>query len=299
VKPKRKSVARRPRGARWQSRHDDTKPQVVIVGYGRLGAALAFRLKAAGWPVAVLPRSAESVRRAGLSGQRLADHDDLAGAQLCLLAVPDAQVASAALAVVDDLGPKTALLHLAGALDLSVFTSQEALAKRPLGSFHPLVAVSDAKDTLEGHAVALASSERALMPLLYRMALALRLTPLEVPEARRAAYHAGAVLSAGLLVALLDAAVAALEEAGIPREAALGALRPLSESALSGVAQRGLNDGLTGPIARGDLATIERHLAALPAELGALYRQLSRRALALTKSRLPVETVRALERLLA
>jgi predicted short-subunit dehydrogenase-like oxidoreductase (DUF2520 family) len=290
-------VVKKPRAARWRTRATTGKPSVVIVGYGRLGAALAMRLKAAGWPVAVLPRSEASVRRAAKVGIKLADHEDLSSAVLCVLAVPDSSVSAAAAVVAEDLGPDTALIHCAGALDLDAFGG--SAIKRKRGSFHPLVAISDPRDPLADHSVALAATDRALMPVLWRMALALRMRPIEVPEARRAAYHAGAVMSAGLLVALLDAACAALAEAGVEPEAALNALLPLSASALQGVEKRGLSRGLTGPIARGDVSVVRAHLEALPPPLASVYKLLSSRALALAGETLPSETRIALQRLLS
>jgi predicted short-subunit dehydrogenase-like oxidoreductase (DUF2520 family) len=198
--------------------------------------------------------------------------------------------------VEEDLGPNTALVHCSGALPLSVFAGSRT--KRAVGSFHPLAAISDPKDSLSGHAVALASTDRELHAQLERMAVALDMSAIEVPETGRASYHAGAVLSAGLVVALLDGAVSALEEAGLDRELALKSLLPLTTSALRGVQSRGLEKGLTGPVVRGDVSVVQAHLEALPAELGSLYRLLSRRALRLTPA-LPPETRLALERLLA
>lgn len=270
-------------------------PRVVLVGFGRVGGALALGLRAAGWDLTVLPRSPDSVRRAAALKIVLADHEDLRTAQICILAVPDSAVVPAMELVEEDLGPSTALVHCSGALPLTVLSSK---AKRPLGSFHPLAAISDHKDSLAGHAVALASTDRALHGHLVRLAEALEMSPIEVPETGRAAYHAGAVLSAGLFVALLEGAVSALQEAGIDREVALKALLPLSGSALRGVQARGLEKGLTGPVVRGDVGVVHAHLEALPSELGGLYRLLSRRALRLTRN-LPPETRLALERLLA
>jgi predicted short-subunit dehydrogenase-like oxidoreductase (DUF2520 family) len=295
---RRAKIEKKPRAARWQTRANAPKPRVIVVGFGRVGGALALRLKAAGWPVAVLPRSNESVRRAARLGLKLADHEDLSAAVLCVLAVPDAVVVSTALGLVDDLGKDTALVHCAGALDLDAFGASASMVKRLRGSFHPLVAISDARDPIADHSVAVAASDRALMPVLWRMALALRMRPIEVPEGRRAAYHAGAVMTAGLMVSLLDAAVAALGEAGIERTAAINALLPLAASALEGVNKRGLEKGLTGPIARGDVSVVRAHLEALPPPLASLYKLLSARALALVGDTLPAETRIALQRLL-
>ncbi len=285
---------------RWGTRARPGKihPKVVVVGFGRLGGAVALGLRKAGWPVTVFPHSGESVRRAVQLKLKLADHEALRAAELCLLAVPDNVVARATASVKEDLGPTTALLHCAGALDLSVFGDDVEMLRRPRGSFHPLCAISDPLDDLAGHAVALSATDRELMPVLWRMAIALRLRPIEVPEARRAAYHAGAVMSAGLLVALASAATSALAEAGIIEDAALGALLPLMRSAIRGVELRGLSRGLTGPVPRGDLTVVQAHLAALPADLAEIYRVLSLRSLKLVQDQLPAETRNALERTL-
>jgi predicted short-subunit dehydrogenase-like oxidoreductase (DUF2520 family) len=276
-------------------RHAPSPPEVVIVGFGRLGGALALGLRRARWPVAVLTRSADAVRRAAVQGFTLADHDHLRAARLCLLAVPDAAISAATALVEDDLSAGAALVHLSGALGLAAFAG--ARTRRPFGTFHPLAAISDPTDSLAGHAVAVAATEKELVPVLERMARALELAPLSVPETGRAAYHAGAVMSAGLLVSLAEAAVSALEHAGLERDVALSALLPLMGSALRGVEARGLEKGLTGPVVRGDVGVVQAHLEALPPELGGIYRLLSRRALRLATT-LPAETRLALERLL-
>jgi predicted short-subunit dehydrogenase-like oxidoreductase (DUF2520 family) len=130
------------------------------------------------------------------------------------------------------------------------------------------------------------------------MAEELGLQVLEVPEQHRAAYHAGAVLSAGCAVALMASAVEALGEAGIAEEHALVALLPLMRSALRGMEARGLAGGLTGPVVRGDAEVIAAHLKALPAEVAAVYRLLSLQALRLARPRLSPQAHSALTRLL-
>lgn len=274
------------------------RPPIVVVGFGRLGGAIALGLQRARWPVTVFPRSGESVRRTVAFGLRLADEESLSRAAAVLLAVPDSAVAQLAESIKADLGPHTAIIHCAGALDLSVFGTDAASLRRPRGSFHPLVAVSDPTDSLAEHAVALSASSRELMQLLTRMAADLKLEAIEVSEARRTAYHAGAVMSAGGLVSLASAAIDAFGEAGIEPEAAARALLPLMRSALRGVQARGLQRGLTGPVARGDLDVVRAHMDALPTELAEVYRLLSLRALKVAGSRLPPETRVAMEKLL-
>lgn len=291
---------RRTKTAKTQRRARATvkPPRVVVVGFGRVGGALALGLRDAGWEVSTLPRSGESVRRAASLKVVLADHDALRGAELCFLAVPDSAVAQAAELVEEDLNPTAAVVHCSGALTLDGLGAAPQRSGRPVGSFHPLVAISDPLDSLEGASAAVAASGRDLLPLLQRVARTLQMKPVEVPETGRAAYHAGAVMSAGLLVALADAAVCALEHAGLSRDEALEGLLPLMRSALRGVETRGLARGLTGPVVRGDVSVVQAHLATLPADLGAIYRLLSQRALKLTQN-LPSETRLALERILA
>src|SRR4051812_3685926 len=278
-----------------RARSQRTRPEVVVVGFGRLGGAIARGLQRARWPVTVFPRSAESVRRTVAFGLKLADQDSFGQAAIVLLAVPDTAVAQLAATLLPDLGEHTALVHCAGALDLSVFGTDPDSLRRPRGSFHPLVAVSDPTDPLAGHAAALSASTRPLLQLLSRMATDLDLTPIEVPEARRAAYHAGAVLAAGGLVSLASAAIGAFAAAGISEEDAIKALLPLMKSAIRGIESRGLQRGLTGPVARGDLAVVQAHLSALPAELAELYRLLSLRAVGLVGAKLPNETTAAMK----
>lgn len=271
------------------------RPRVLVVGGGRLGGALALSLSARRWPVRLYSRTEENRRRARSLGLKLATPEDLAQARVALLCVPDKVVPQVAQEMSQTLGRGAALVHCAGALSLQALGSPRG---RSTGSFHPLCAVSDPRDSLAGHAVAISTRSRALKTILQRMARDLELQVLEVPEARRAAYHAGAVLSAGCTVALMSVAVEALGHAGIPEEQALTALLPLMRSALRGMEARGLAGGLTGPVVRGDASVVAAHLSSLPPEVAEVYRLLSKRALQLAEPRLTPEARSALTKLL-
>jgi predicted short-subunit dehydrogenase-like oxidoreductase (DUF2520 family) len=111
-------------------------------------------------------------------------------------------------------------------------------------------------------------------------------TPLALDGAAMVRYHAAAAIASNYVVALLDAAVGLLQSAGVDEQAALGALVPLAQSAVANVGDKGLAQGLTGPIRRGDSGTVARHLAALASDpaLSELYRVLGRRALGLAQA---------------
>ncbi len=272
------------------------RPRVLVVGSGRLGGALALSLSARRWPVSVLSRSEEGQSRVESLGLKPATAKDVARARIALLCVPDKAVPETARDMSRTLGRGAALVHCAGALSLQALAAPRG---RPTGSFHPLCAVSDPRDSLAGNAVAISTRSRALKAHLRRMAKDLELRVLEVPEARRAAYHGGAAITASGSVALLSASVEALVHAGIPADDALAALVSLMRSALRGVEARGLSKGLTGPLVRGDAGVVASHLEALPAEVLEDYRLLSRRALRLVEARLAPEARERLTRLLA
>ncbi len=269
---------------------------MVIVGAGRLGGALGLALSAKRWPVRLYSRGDEGRQRAEALGLKPATPADLKRARAVLLCVPDAAVPTVARELSATLPRSAALVHTAGALSLDALGPATGRAR---GSFHPLCAVSSPRDSLAGHTAAISTRSPALRDILRRMAGDVGLRVIDVPEAHRAAYHAGAVMSAGGLVALADAAVAALGAAGIPSEDALAALLPLMRSALRGVEARGTSGGLTGPIVRGDAGVVGSHLAALPEDVAPLYRLLSRRALGLASDRLSPGARAALERLLS
>jgi len=261
----------------------------VVVGVGRLGSAISVQLAKAGWPVTVRTQSPSGRRQARRLDLVEADARALSGAELCLLTVPDGAVAAVARAVAPLLGAKTGLVHCAGALTLEVL--QPAAAGRPTGSFHPLVSVTGPETLLAGHSVAIATRSRVLAPLLGRLAHALGLRPLRVPEDGRATYHAGAAMGASGLVSLLDAAIAAWVAAGVSEREAMTALAALMRSALAGAEVRGTVAALTGPVVRGDAEVVQAHVRGLPPEVLPIYLALQQRVLGHASARLPRPTV--------
>ena len=262
---------------------------MVVVGVGRLGSAISVQLRKSGWPVTVRTQSPAGRRQARRLELVEADAAALSRADLCLLTVPDGAVAPVSRAVAPLLGKTTGLVHCAGALTLEVL--QPAAAGRPTGSFHPLVSVTGPETPLAGHSVAIATRSRVLAPLLGRLAQALGLRPLRVPEEGRAAYHAGAAMAASGLLALLDAAVAAWRAAGVAERDALAALAALMRSAVAGAEARGIVPALTGPVIRGDAEVVQAHVRGLPPEVLPIYLALQQRVLAHAAARLPHHTV--------
>lgn len=261
------------------------KPSVFVVGAGRLGSAIARGLEAAGWKVGAWTRS-EGPRPPGhVPAESGPLPRAIEKADLVLLAVPDRVVHEMAerLAAERLAHEGQVVAHLSGALRLAAL-EPAGRAGAALGSLHPLVAVPAGDAPLAGAVAAIAGDPEAER-LLRRVAADLSLEPLVVPEEQRVRYHAAASLAANGLIALADQAAGVLWAAGIPHDQAFGALVPLLASSLQGLAERGLPDALTGPVARGDADVVEAHLGAL-AGTPALdaYRALSRGALSLARA---------------
>jgi predicted short-subunit dehydrogenase-like oxidoreductase (DUF2520 family) len=210
-----------------------------LIGPGRAGRSLATALSNAGW---------------GLAGM-LGRHDDLRsaahGVDALVIATPDGVVAPVSAAV--DPSPTTVVLHLAGSLGLDVLAPHSRRA-----SVHPLVTLpeprSGASRLRAGGFFAVAGD-----PLALDLVAALGGQPLTVPDDARAAYHAAACLAANHVVALLGQVERVAATAGVP----LAAFIELARGAVDDVAAVGPARALTGPLARGDRDTVERHRAAL------------------------------------
>lgn len=201
--------------------------RTLIVGRGRMGTALAR----------LLPDAAIAGR--GATG---------AAYELVLLAVPDAEISAAAARI----APGPIVAHLSGATGLGVLGAREAF------SVHPLLAVTGADTDFAGAYAAIdATSERALAAAEH-LADELALRTFRVASADRPAYHAAASIAANFLVTVEDFAERLAATAGVPRVA----LAPLASAALTGWARDGAA-ALTGPIARGDDATVSAQRAAL------------------------------------
>lgn len=201
----------------------------------------------------------ESVRIVGAEGRvgsavsaRLSERGvrlDADDPQLVLLCVPDRAIAGVAAAT--PLGPWIA--HVSGATPLAALEPHT----RRFG-LHPLQTFSKARgpeqlDDAWGAVTAETDEARALG---FELTETLGLHPFELDDSKRAAYHAGAAVASNFLVTLRAAGRSLLEAAGAPAEA----LDPL----IRGVMDNGYE--LTGPIARGDWETVERHLTMIRVE---------------------------------
>jgi predicted short-subunit dehydrogenase-like oxidoreductase (DUF2520 family) len=235
-------------------------PACAVVGAGRLGTVLA----------------------AALGAPALKRNEPVPDVGVVLLCVPDGQIASAAQQIPD--GPL--LGHCSGATGLDVFAGREGF------SLHPLMSVPTGSDpsVLRGAGAAVDGTSERSLATAHALAATLGLKATRVEPEDRVAYHAAGAMAANFLVALEACAEQLAATAGISREQ----LAPLVLATARQWAELGPEAALTGPIVRGDEATVTRHrqavaerapdLLALWDELTAATRAVAGRTRAMTRT---------------
>ena len=215
---------------------------VRVIGTGRAGSALASRLREAGLAVS-------------------AGREPLGDAELVLLAVPDGAIAEVAGAV--PIGPWIG--HVSGATSVTALAPHERRF-----SLHPLqtLTADSGAGQLDGAWAALTYETDEAGQVARWLADQLGLRAFELADADKPLYHAGAAIASNFLVTLYRVAARLLVETNAPPEALVPLMRRVIENGFQ----------LTGPIARGDWATVDAHLAAIrerTPEVEAVYRALA------------------------
>lgn len=277
------------------------KPDVSIIGAGRLGTTLALALAGKDYAItSVVARRFSSARKAAglLDGdtQALAvkQLDSLRPADLFLIATPDDQIGSVVAQLARlEIGRKAAL-HTSGALSEDVLAPLHDKGWRT-GSIHPLVSVSDTRESLTALRGAFWSVEgdKGALRLAKAIVRDLGGTSFSIRSEDKPLYHAAAVMSAGNVVALFDVALEMLVQCGLSRKTARSILVPLIASTVRNLESKDPADALTGTFARGDLETVKLHLAALKrnklADANELYRLLGKRSMRLLNKHLSIK----------
>jgi predicted short-subunit dehydrogenase-like oxidoreductase (DUF2520 family) len=197
---------------------------------------------------------------------------------IVFLAIPDDTVLPAAAMLARSgkrIPESVAFVHVSGALTLDAL--EPLRARHPVGSFHPLQTFPEPRPpaSLRGIVVAIDANAAPLRLRLTKLARGLGARPKRLADAERVLYHAAAVFASNYVDALLREAVLLLRAAGWSEKEATSGLLALAEGTLASVRKRGAVAALTGPVRRGDVDTVERHLAALSGQpVTDLYRML-------------------------
>jgi predicted short-subunit dehydrogenase-like oxidoreductase (DUF2520 family) len=264
-----------------------TRPTVVIVGCGTVGTAMAKLLGCAGYPIAaVVTGHIETARRAAQATG--ADHySDRAWevtlrGEVVFIATPDDLIASVCSQIAEHEGFRkdAVVIHCSGALSSQILApardcSAHAATLHPLQSF---ASVDQAVSLVPGSFCAVEGDEAAL-PVVRQMVEDVGGILLEITPGKKTLYHAAAVAASNYLVTLMGLAIELNTAAGLPEDTSFDALLPLVKGTLSNVSVQGVPGALTGPIARGDVATVSAHIQAIEKDAPqflALYKCLGR-----------------------
>jgi predicted short-subunit dehydrogenase-like oxidoreductase (DUF2520 family) len=278
-----------------------------FIGAGTVGTSLAVRLRAGGYPVvAVASRSLSSAQRLAdaVEGCMVCDGGQgvAEAAQLVFITTPDDAIESVASSI--NWHRWNSVVHCSGADSVDILESARMAGAR-VGAFHPLqtfASVDYAIENLPGSTFALEAGEH-LLSTLEELVEALGGYRVRLEAGDKVLYHAAAVIACNYTVTLVKLATDLWRIFGVSTPEATRALLPLLRGTVSNIAGVGLPHCLTGPIARGDLGTTKRHLAALresaPSVLS-IYRELGLGTIpiALDKGRIDEEMAEKLRELL-
>ena len=255
--------------------------EIGFIGAGTVGTALATRLSQKGARItAASSRSLISAERlasslphchAYSSPQEVADV-----AELIFITTPDDAIAEVANEV--HWHPGESVVHCSGAHSLDILKPINQ-AGANVGSFHPLQTFADinqAVENLPGSTFAI-EAEEPLLSTLKELTSLLDGNWIELKPGDKVVYHAAAVFACNYMVTLVELATDLWQTFGVPQKEATKALIPLLRGTVNNINNIGLPDCLTGPISRGDLGTISKHLTALEDKnpsLLAAYKQL-------------------------
>ena len=263
---------------------------IGLIGPGRAGVGLALALAQAGYSVRLHGRHKKGVTAPSpltlTIGDGVTPPPWIGEVDVVILTVKDDAITPLAtsLAKARAIGERHVVLHLSGV------QGQEALgplvtSRAALGSFHPLQTIVEPERTparLRGAWAAVEGMPRAIESG-EQIARDLGMRPFRIATKSKAIYHAGAVFASNYLVVVEAIAQRLLRHAGLSDADAWAALRPLVEGTFDNLSRHEPREALTGPVVRGDTATITRHLESLAVDDAKLYRALGRAALELAQ----------------
>lgn len=283
------------------------KPSIAVVGPGNLATALSLALRRAGYRISEvvsrdLPESKARARRLArkLSARTATHVSAQLEAEVVWLCVTDDAIAPCARALARALDRKgnwkgKIALHSSGAL-----TSDQLAPLRKRGAsvaaLHPMMTfVGGAGPYLKGVAFAV-EGDRAAVAVARRIARDLGGHVFRIEKRNKTLYHAFGSFSSPLMIATLAMAERVARAAGVPKASVRNAMLPITRRTFDNFLRGGTAAAFSGPINRGDVRTVARHLRALRKVRGAreIYVALARSVL----DTLPVKNRAALRKLL-
>ncbi len=261
------------------------KPSFAIVGCGKVGTVLGKFLAAAGYrPAGLASKSLSSAEKAaqiiGTDYFNQIPWEITKKADVVFITTPDNAIADTcnSIAENDGFGKDAVVLHCSGVLPSTILSSAKK-GGASVGSMHPLQSFASAEIEQNPFQDIIISVEgdAAAVNAAGKIATDLGATCLTIQTEAKTLYHASAAVASNYLVTLLDLALRLIEASGISGPDAIKVLKPLIEGTLANVERVGVIKALTGPIVRGDVETVEKHIQEIGSkkpELLSLYKTL-------------------------
>jgi predicted short-subunit dehydrogenase-like oxidoreductase (DUF2520 family) len=264
--------------------------KIGFIGTGTVGTALAVLLSQKGHEFigASTRRPADKPGRIVSNLHLLDSNQEVADkADLTFITTPDDAIATVASQIKWRKGKS--VVHCSGADSVDILEPARK-AGAMVGGFHPLqtfAGVKQAIENLPGSTFAL-EAEEPLLTTLKDMATALGGRWIRLKPGDKVAYHTAAVFASNYLVTLVKMSTDLWQTFDIPSDQAIRALLPLVRGTLNNIENIGIPQCLTGPIARGDTGTVNKHLKMLKDKAPSLlspYKELGRQTVPIARSK--------------
>ena len=243
---------------------------VAIVGIGKVGKAIAFFTKKAGYKIETIftnQTATELIKETENILILKEKNWNFTQPDILFITTPDDKIENIAKKLSEfnkDKWQKTLVFHCSGAFNSELLLPLKNLGAK-VGSIHPLksfaqniISLSELANVywcVEGDKEAIDFAEKLITFTAGKI--------VNVRTDKKALYHAAAVMSCGHVLALLDLSLNLLAECGIKPHQAKEILMPLIQGTINNFASQEISEALTGPFARGDFQTISHHLQAM------------------------------------
>lgn len=265
---------------------------INIIGCGRLGKTLGYLIQQSGSSAIqdICNRSRESSVAAAqfIGAGRPCLIDELAPADIYLITAPDDAIAAicAELVAKHKLQKNSIVLHCSGSLSSGVLKSAQTLGCY-IASLHPIKSFADPAKSVKTFTDTFCAFEGSAeaYTVINSLFSAIGGKVFSIEKNQKALYHAAAVFASNYLVTLSHIATQCYEKAGVSSDIVTQIVQQLMTTTLHNLATLPPAKALTGPIARGDIQTISKHLVALQdsLSLSALYKILGQQTLELAR----------------
>jgi predicted short-subunit dehydrogenase-like oxidoreductase (DUF2520 family) len=244
--------------------------KVVFIGAGNVAFHLSHALSEKGYKISGIfsKKKSSAMRLASYFRATYATHfnDSITDSDLLFITTPDDQIEKVAKGLCKSkvIRRNHLLIHTSGLLGVEPLVSVEKFGAIPL-SMHPAYSFSSRsykKNELKGVWFVLEGTQRATREGK-KITRALGGKTLVLRKGKKYLYHLALVFASNLFVGIEDISLILLEKCGIKKRDGLEVIRPLVEITGKNIWEKGTEKALTGPIERGDIETIERHLQSL------------------------------------